>query len=130
MTLPYVEKHRRRMRIWNIRVRNAKKHCKLGTFDSKEYLEILDNGRVFGALLLQKGISINSKGRFTKQGSVERSAYLGIDRRILRMDDGNIYCDECGAEIMLARKNHTNYTIPIELCCRSCGLVYELDDLA
>ena len=117
------------MRIWNTRVRNTKKHCKMGTFDNKEYLEILDNGRVFGALLLEKNISINSKGRFTKQGSMERSAYLGIDKRILRID-GNIYCGECGAEIILVKTNHSNYTIPAELCCKSCGLVYELDDLA
>ena len=101
----------------------------MGTFDNKEYLEILDNGRIFGALLLQKGISINSKGRFTKKGSVERSAYLGIDKRILRVED-KIYCGECGANVIKATQNNSNYTIPAELCCKSCGLVYELDDLA
>ena len=125
----YRDRKLRRMRIYNTRVRNTQKLCKAGTFDNKEYLQILDNGRIFGALLLQKGISINARGRYTKQGSMERSAYLGIDKRILRID-GNIYCDECGAEILLVRTNHTNYTIPIELCCKSCGLVYELDDLA
>lgn len=117
------------MRIWNTRVRNSKKLCKLGTFDNKEYLEILDNGRVFGALLLQKGISINSKGRFTKQGYMKRSAYLGVDRRILRVE-GKIYCGECGADVIKATQNSSNYTIPVELCCKNCGLVYELDDLA
>ena len=129
MTLRYVEKHRRRLKIWNMRVRNTKKYCKMGTFDNKEYLQIVDNGRVFGALLLQKGISINSKGRFTKQGWMERSVYVGIDKRILRID-GNVYCGECGADVIKATQNNSNYTIPAELCCKSCGLVYELDDLA
>ena len=97
----------------------------------KSYLEITPDGRVKGAVLLEKGISINSSGRFNNPSSSRRwwSIRLLIMRWLNEFDylvfNGKIYCGECGSPIIIARENE-HYTIPTEPCCKSCGLVYQL----
>ena len=101
-----------------------------GTFEER-YLEIV-NGRVRGAVLLEKRRSISIYGVHTLppcRGSplVEYVAsYLAMIYVIIY--NGKPYCRECGSQLTVARENEY-YTIPVEVCCRSCGLVYDLDDL-
>jgi len=91
---------------------------RIGTFNEKKYLEIV-NGRVRGALLLEKGVGINNNHYFSlKDCGCGSAAYL------VAVLGSQLYCLECGGHIVLARENE-NYTIPIEVACSKCGLVYE-----
>ena len=114
-----------------------------GTF-GKRYLEIV-NGRVSGAVLLEDRRYIRIYGVHTLpacKGSppVEYEAnYMMISRLVIPLriayiiiyliKKRKIVCSECGSQITVARENEA-YTIPAEICCKSCGLVYEIDDLA
>ncbi|NVM26908.1 MAG: hypothetical protein HWN70_13460 [Desulfobacterales bacterium] len=102
----------------------------LGTFEER-YLEIV-NSRVRGAVLLEKRRSISIYGVHTLpqcKGSppVEYEAIYLITIYLI-IWNGKAYCGECGSQLTVARENE-HYTIPAEICCKSCGLVYELDDI-
>lgn len=98
----------------------------LGTF-GLNYLELY-NGRVRGAVLLEKRIAINSRryyriaGRWYASKGYEYNVSYLIATYLATYE--KIYCDECGAEITIARENQI-YTTR-ELCCKTCGLVYQL----
>ena len=119
----YIRNRRRSQRLYNVKRRNSGRlrRFQLGTF-GKKYLQIVD-GRVKGAVLLERTISINSSGFWNgskyRGCSVCRASYLII------ISKNKVYCPECGAQIIIAREND-NYTIHTELCCSKCGLVYEL----
>ena len=99
-----------------------------GTFTCKWYLEIVD-GRVRGAVLLENHKAINSYGRaFKGSAPIEYEATCLITIYLI-VWNGKLYCGECGSQLTVARENE-HYTIPAEICCRSCGIVYDLDDIA
>ena len=113
------QRYRRKVRYDEIRM------VRIGTFGEK-YLELY-RGRIRGAVLLEKRIAINSRHYYriggqwyASKGYVE---YYGVSY-LMATCKKKIYCDECGAEITIARENDI-YTAT-ELCCKSCGLVYEL----
>lgn len=108
----------------NRRLQNNRPKRRNGTF-RKNYLEISD-GRVNGAVLLEKGISINRSHFFSgakkpKSEWFDEFDYL-VDYLIF---NGKIYCGECCSPIIIARENQ-HYTVPKEPCCKNCGLIYEL----
>ena len=91
------------------------------------------NGRVQGAILLEKHVSINAHG-FYRLPPYNGKAPFDYEETYVTMIyliiwNRKIFCGECGSELTVARENE-HYTIPAELCCKNCGLVYELDDLA
>ena len=94
----------------------------MGTF-GLNYLELY-NGRVRGAVLLEKGIAINSRRYYRIRGRWYASKGYEYAVSYLIATYEKNYCDECGAEITIARENEI-YTAT-ELCCKSCGLVYQL----
>lgn len=92
----------------------------LGTF-GENYLSI-ENGHVNGAALLKRGVSYNgrpSAGYNLKDLTCESCG----SNMIANVVDGELYCSECGAPIILAKENE-RYSMPIEPTCASCGLVY------
>jgi len=114
-----VEKQRRyhkRNRIREKNTRKTKRNQRIGTF-GKGYLEIV-NGRVRGAVLLEKGLSPNGSNSHNDVCGCGSAAYL-----VAVLGD-QLYCLECGGQIILARENE-NYTMPIEVACSKCGVVYE-----
>jgi len=122
---------RRHARRYERKARNSGKDYKTGTFGER-YLET-ENGRVRGAVLLEEHLSINSY-HFYRQplnnGNLFEFEYETVYLRIyLIVWKGKLYCGECGDKVIVARENE-QYTIPAEICCTSCGLVYELDQLA
>lgn len=114
---------RRSQRLYNIKRRNSGKGRKfqLGTF-GKKYLQIVD-GRVKGAVLLEKRISINSLG-FGNGPKQHVCSVCGASSLII-IHNHQGFCSECGARLIVAKEDD-NYTIPEELCCSKCGLVYDL----
>jgi len=123
-------RQRRYARRYERKARNSGKDYKAGTFGER-YLEI-ENGRVRGAVLLEEHLSINSY-HFYRQpfnGGLFEFEYETVYLRIcLIVWKDKLYCGECGDKVIVARENE-QYTIPAEICCRSCGRVYELDQLA
>lgn len=115
-------KHRRTHRLYKIKRRNSgvTSDRQLGTF-ATNYLEVVNN-RIHGAVLLEKGISINGSTLFTSQKAI--CDECGSDL-LLIISDHKAYCPECGAELIIARENES-YSMPAELCCPQCGLVYPL----
>jgi len=104
-----------------MRERNSGKNKpSIGTFDEKKYLKVTAEGRIRGAIILEKGISINGSNHYfsLKNHNCGSAAYL------VAVLGNQLYCLECGGQIVLARENE-NYTIPIEVACSKCGLVYE-----
>ena len=97
----------------------------MGTFGLK-YLELY-GGRIRGAVMLEKGMAINSRRYYRIAGLWEASKGFDCEvNDLITICKEN--CSECGAEMTIARENGY-YTIPAELCCTSCGLVCEIDDL-
>jgi len=105
--------------------------AKQGTF-GKRYLKI-EGGRIRGAVLLEEHIGVNSHHFY-------RQSFKGNGKALFEYEaiylitiylvvwKGKVFCGECGSQLTVARENEY-YTIPVEVCCRSCGLVFELDDL-
>ena len=120
---------RKASRRYERRKRNSAKFYEAGTFN-EGYLKIV-NGRVRGATLLEANISINRYGFGRMQPHSGSVPYLIIyDQSILTtylIKKRNIVCGECGSQLIMARENQ-HYTIPAEICCRNCGLVYEWDE--
>lgn len=110
-----------------IRRRNSGRRNTLGTL-GKRHLQVV-KGRIYGAQLLEKGREINVEHYFGRWQGTEGGFYAGSSYYLMRLCKDKLYCGECGADVIVARRNHTNYTISVELCCKGCGLVYELDDL-
>jgi len=107
------------------RLQNEKK----GTF-RKNYLEVTSDGRVRGAVMLERGIGVNITGIFSgSKRLLQRSACFFADGFDYLIDylvlNGEIYCGDCGSPVIIARENE-HYSIPTEPCCKRCGLVYEL----
>ena len=103
--------------------------AKQGTF-GKRYLEVV-RGRIRGAMMLEECIGVNSH-HFYRQSFNGRALFeyeaIYLIRIYLIIWNRKLYCGECGSQLRVARENEY-YTIPVEVCCRSCGLVFELDDL-
>ena len=116
--------NRRLLRRKHNRMRNEKK----GTF-RKNYLDITSDGRVRGAVMLERGITPNITGIFTGSKRLLQRFLCCVDGFEYLVEyliiNGGIYCGECGSPIIIARENE-HYTIPTEPCCKSCGLVYQL----
>ena len=109
------------------RLRNSGKVCLAGTF-GESYLEIVD-GRVRGAVLLEKDMSFIICDRsffklFPYSSSPPEYEETSTITIYLILWKRKPYCGECGSELTVARQNE-DYTIPAEICCKSCGLVYE-----
>ena len=123
---------RRKARRYYRKMRNSGKPYKMGTFE-KGYLEVA-GGRVRGAILLEKHVSINGRGFYR----LHRSPFNGkapfryeethVITIYLIIWNRKIFCGECGSQLTVARENEY-YTIPAEICCRSCGLVYDFATL-
>jgi len=79
------------------------------------------NGRILGAVLLEKGIGINNFPLYN--GGRPERCECGSNRLIC-ITDHEAFCVECGSRIMLARENEY-YSMPLEPVCPSCGLVYQ-----
>lgn len=108
------------------RLRNSGKVDVVGTF-GESYLEVV-NGRVRGAVLLKKDVSfIISDRSFFKLFPYSGSPPIGYDAQYLMIFlivcERQKVCSDCGSELTVARENG-QYTIPAEICCKKCGVVY------
>ena len=121
-----VQRKRQVARIHAERRINSNVRVGVGTF-GEWYLEVI-RGRIRGAVLLEDHKSINSYWRSFKGSApadYEACLIIYLIEIILKRRRS---CEECGSELIVARENEV-YTIPAEICCQGCGLVYELDDL-
>ncbi|MEM3464192.1 MAG: hypothetical protein QXL91_04950 [Candidatus Bathyarchaeia archaeon] len=111
-------KRRERMRR---KFRKAQRQI-LGTKDQSTCLKVLPNGRVAGALWLEKRVGGKKVRRlFNGDGQIQCSTCESTF--LMMIIDGQPYCTECGGTIVVARENeHYSAT---EICCGKCGLVYE-----
>ena len=127
-----VYRARRKALRYERRRKNSGKRYGQGTFNEKWYLAT-ENGRIRGALLLERHVSINAHGfhRLAPFNGDPPFEYEAIYLMIIYVKAGRrrLYCGECGSRLMVARETEY-YTIPAEVCCQDCGLVYEFDDLA
>ena len=117
---------RKASRRYERRKRNSAKFYEAGTFN-EGYLKIV-NGRVRGTILLEANISINTYGFGRMQPFNGRPPFESEETCIITIYlivwKRKPYCGECGSELTVARENGY-YTIPAEIVCPSCGLVYE-----
>ena len=130
-----VLQQRKHARRYERKARNSGKDNKLGTF-GKRYLEVVD-GRIRGAMMLQEHVGVNSHHLYRQQlnGSppveYETTAHLALICLLVRRLclSRSLICEECKCEVIVARHNE-HYTIPTEITCEGCGLVYDPEDLA
>jgi len=96
----------------------------VGTF-GKRYLEVVEE-RVYGAVLLEQGMSVNASSNWTYGKSLECEG-CGSNM-IIDIIDHEAFCPECGAKIVIARENE-HYSMQAEPVCDNCGLVYDTKNL-
>ena len=117
---------RDRARLYERKARNSGKDHRIGTFEGS-YLKIV-GGRVRGAVLLEMHVSINSHGFYRLAPFNGRAPFEYEETCImtiyLTLWKSRPFCSACGSELTVARQNE-HYTIPAEICCKSCGLVKE-----
>ena len=121
---------RKYARQYERRARNSGRDHRIGTFE-KSYLKVV-KGRVRGAVLLEIHVSINAQG-FYRQAPFNGKAPVEYEETCimtiyLTLWKSKPFCGGCGSELIMARENE-HYTIPAEICCERCGLVYSLDNL-
>jgi len=115
-------RYQRRYRRMRKRTMGREPFRALGTF-SERHLSI-HSGRVLLALMLEKGISPNSRFRAHNDDYDGKLQCEDCGEDLLVSIIGHeLFCPECGSPILLARENK-EYSIPIEPVCRSCGLVF------
>ena len=94
----------------------------LGSGDKSTYLTVLPNGRILGAVWLEKQMK-RLEGRKPRN-----KCPVCNERYMLVIQNHQAYCMDCGGKVIYAREKYAReneYYSSSEFVCSYCGLVIE-----